>query len=390
MNRIENILSKTFLAVLSIFLAFAFLESATNLFLLYWADEDTFIRYASLRQLQERMPSNKLGSSPHRYLGYYPTPDFVNGKNRHNALGYRGKEISIPKPQGEFRIVCIGGSTTYTAEVHDYRKSYPDLLEKYLRGNGFENVRVVNAGAGGWSSWESLINFELRVLDLDPDLIIVYHGLNDTHSRIVWPPEAYRGDNSGHRAPNQSGLFMPSIFQHITILRILMIRMGSTTSHADLERTIDRPSDTYYGSLFHYQKSRGAYPKRIFQEISAKKMLEKNKPIYFERNIRNIIAIAKNWGTEVVISSFAYSPLFTEQPRVSSEEYISALEENNRLLRTIAEDMEVYFFDFASKFPTDKRYYEDGRHVNENGARLKAKLFGDFIIEKPLIPSTEN
>jgi len=85
----------------------------------------------------------------------------------------------MPKPAGQFRIVCLGGSTTYTSDVKDYRDSYPYLLEKYLKAQGYNDVTVVNAGAGSWSSWESLINFQFRVLDLDPDLIIVYHGIND-------------------------------------------------------------------------------------------------------------------------------------------------------------------------------------------------------------------
>jgi lysophospholipase L1-like esterase len=89
----------------------------------------------------------------------------------------------------------------------------------------------------------------------------------------------------------------------------------------------------------------------------------------------------------VVLSSFATSPLFTDQPKVSSDEYISAYAENNRLLKTIANDTNQHFFDFSAEFPTEKRWYTDGRHVNEDGARLKAELFGDFLIEAQLLPS---
>ena len=390
MKKIQKILSDIFLVVLATFLGFAFLEVLTNVYLLRLADEDRFIRYASLHQLQKRKISNKPKYSPHRYLGYYPTPNYIKGKNRHNSLGYRGEEIHIPKPDEQCRIACLGGSTTYTSLVEDYRKSYPYLLEKYLRGKGYRNVNVMNAGVAAWSSLESLINFELRVLDLDPDMIIVYHGLTDIQARLVWPPEAYQGDNSGRRAPNQTAIFMPSIFEYSTLLRILMIRTGIRTSHGAFERTIDRNPETYHGSLFRKQKSQGVYPEGIFREISARKMLERNRPVYFERNIQNIVAIANNRGIEVVLSSFAYSPLFTDHPRVSSQEYISALEGDNHLLEELAEEMDVHFFDFASRFPTDKRYYTDGRHVNEEGAQLKAELFGAFLIDKQLLISPDD
>jgi len=387
MIKIQKILANIFLAIIAVFLLFAFSETIANIYLLRFADEDTFIHYASWRQLQKRKISNKPQYSPHRYLGYYPTPNYIKGKNRHNSLGYRGEEIEIPKPPGEFRIVCLGGSTTYTGQVEDYRKSYPYLLEKYLNEKGYRNVTVVNAGAGGWSSWESLINFELRVLDLEPDMIIDYDGINDIYPRFVWPPEAYRGDNSGYTLLDQTAIFMPSILEYSTILRIAMLKMGLITPHAAFERTIKRNAKTYFGSLFHQQKLRGTYPSGIFKEISARQMLETNKPIYFERNIRNMIVIAKSRGIKVVLSSFAYSPLFTDIPEVSSQEFISAIEENNRLLQKIAQEMDVYFFDFAGKFPTDKRWFKDGIHVNEEGAKLKAKLFGDFLINNHLLPS---
>ncbi len=284
----------------------------------------------------------------------------------------------------------MGGSTTYTALVDDYTKSYPALLEEYLKGAEYENIDVVNAGAGSWSTWESLINFELKVLDLDPDLVIVYHAINDVHARLVWPPSAYLGDNSGRRAPNQSSIFMPSVLEHSSFLRIALVTTGMNYSHAAFERNLDVQPETYVGSLFLAQMTNGTYPAGVFKEVSAKTILEKNPPTYFERNIRNIAAIAKTHGIEVMLCSFAYSPLFTEYPRVSSPEYVSALEEHNRLVGEIADTMDVHFFDFASVFPNEKRWYADGRHVNEEGVQLKAALFGAFIIDHILRNPSEN
>ena len=385
MKKIQNVLANTFLVVISTVLVFAVTEALLNVYLLHFADEARFIKYASIRQLQERKLSNKPLYSPHRYLGYYPTPKYIRGRNKHNSLGYRGDEISMPKPKGQFRIVCLGGSTTYTAHVEDYRMSYPYLLGKYLNGKGYKHVNVINAGGSGWSSGESLINFELRVLDLEPDMIIVYHGVNDINARLVWPPEAYRGDNSGRSAPGQLGIFMPGILEYSTLLRVLMIRTGKAESHAAFERTVNRSSETYYGALFRKQVIEGVYPEGIFKEVSAEEMLKANKPVFFERNMRGIISIAKSHGIAVVLSSFAYSPLFTDMPRASSREYIAAYREQNGLLKELARETDVYFYDFAGEFPTEKRYYTDGRHVNEEGAQLKAEYFGDYLIDNALI-----
>jgi lysophospholipase L1-like esterase len=61
----------------------------------------------------------------------------------------------------------------------------------------------------------------------------------------------------------------------------------------------------------------------------------------------------------------------------------------NEALRSVAGKMGVNLFDFASKFPADKRYFTDGIHVNEEGAALKAGSFADYVVENQLIPGQQ-
>jgi len=387
--RVERALLNVVALLTSALATFAVLEVGARVYLERFAPEARFINYASFRQLAERYGGDGATSrqmlSPHRYLGYYPTPGYTKGKNRHNSLGYRGEEIVLPKPDGELRIVCLGGSTTYDSDIEDYRLAYPARLEAELRERGYGRVTVINAGGAGWTSWESLIGFELRVLDLDPDIVIDFDAINDVHTRFVWPPEMYRGDNSGYRAANQSGLFMPSIFEYSTLLRILMIRAGWVGSHADISRTIDRLSPSYYGDAWRDQKRTGHYPDGIFREVRPEEMLGRNGPRYFARNLSNLVAVAEANGIDVVLASFAYSPDFPEEPRVTAPEYQRAIVEHNEVLRSVARSTGAAFFDFAAVFPTDRRYFTDGRHNNEEGAALKAKLFADFLVESGLL-----
>lgn len=385
MNKLNSLFANLFLSLLACLLVFIFLETASRIYINNFAGEENFKKYASIEQIHNK--KNKLKFTPHPYLRYIPTPNYTSGMNKHNSLGYRGDEIEIPKPEGRFRIICIGGSTTYESDIDNYRMSYPYLLEKILKENGWHNVDVVNAGVGGWLSWESLINFELRVLDLAPDMIVIYDALNDVHARFVWPPSAYKGDNTGE-IYTTSYITMPGIFEYSTLLRILMINAGIIDSHSALERfgRADDSKITHYAPLFLKQKATNTYPEGIFKEVSAKKMLLTNKPIYFKRNISNIVSIAKDRDITTILVSFAYSPLFINEPVVSSEEYIFAYNEMNTVIRDIAEEMGVNFFDFANYFPKDKRYYSDGRHVNEEGVKLKAELFAEYLIKNKLIP----
>jgi len=380
----SNQLSKKILLLLTgAIFSFIIVEIGARLYLEHLAPRNQFLKYASLEQLRKKISGSIY--SPHRYLGHYPTPNYIKGENHHNFLGYRGNEIIIPKPREVSRIFCLGGSTTYTTHIKDYKLSYPALLQAELRDRGYENAEVINAGAAEWSSWESLINYLLRVEDLEPDMIIVYHSINDIHARLVWPPEAYIGDNSGHLSHIES-MFIPSILEHSTAIRMLMVLTGIPKSHSDLAVAVNRSKNTSRKQEFFTQKIKGTYPEGIFEEVSAREMLNTNKPIYFKRNITNLLNAAKTQGIVTILATFAYSPLFTNEPSVSSEEYITAYKEMNGVIKEIARDQDVELFDFKEAFPEDKKYYTDGRHVTVEGSKLKAKLFADFVISNNLIP----
>lgn len=387
---------RTIFALASILAGAAFsaivLEAAARVYLWRLADEGQFLRYASMSQLESRYGDGTSSGhllSPHRYLGYWPTPGYRRGKNRHDSRGFRGEEVAVPKPPGEFRIACVGGSTTYDSDIEDWAEAYPAVLEEVLRSRGHRQVRVVNAGAAGWTSWESLVNFEFRILDIDPDLVIDFDALNDVHARMVWPPGAYRGDNSGYRVPSGPDRFSIGPFERSTLLRILLIRMGLLPSPADITRSVDPTAETYFGDAWRDQVRSGTYPAGVFASTPGEVMLERNEPSYFERNVRSLVAVAKSRGVAVVLATFAYSPDFPEEPRVTRPEYRRAIDENNDVLRRVAGSTGAALFDFAHAFPTDRRWYTDGRHNTVEGARKKATMFADYLEQEGLVPPSE-
>lgn len=374
---------KILLALVVLALAAVLLEVGARLWVTRVAGDEAFLRYASLDQLQGR--EGLVGQlSPHRYVGYVPTPGWEKGLNRHNALGFRGPEIEREKPPGEFRIACLGGSTTYTSSVENALGTYPACLELRLHELGHEHVRVINAGCPGWTSWESLIGFELRVLDLAPDLVIVYHGVNDVHPRLVWPPEAYKGDNSGYLRPVDP-LFLAGVLEHSTLARIFLVRSGRIEPHASLDRTIKGYAATYHGDKFFRQRLDGTYPQYVFERTPAAEMLRVNRPVYFERNLTNLAAAARAHGCATVFATFANLDDFDE-PRSSSPEYLAAYAETNALVLELGRRLDVPVFDFAAAFPRERRYFADGRHLTAEGALLKGRLFADFLVERGLVP----
>lgn len=299
--------------------------------------------------------------SPHHYLNYYGTPDYksLDGLNMHNSIGFRGPEVEIPKPKGVYRIATIGGSTTYTIAVKDWHNDFARQLEKELQSKyNYDKIEVVNVGLGGWNSWESLINLEFKVLDLDPDLIVIYHGVNDVHARLV-DPLYYKGDNSGRRrfwGPKEDVLV---IFRS-TFVRLVtgLNPWRGISSFVDVQ-TLSAANETHVETL------------------------QKNRPVYFERNLRNMIAIAREHNVNVLLATWAYSNQLNDY--TSTSHYEMGIAENNEVVVNVGLAHDVSVFDFAVEMPKDKIYWADGRHLNEEGARLKGELFAKFIYLNRLI-----
>lgn len=301
------------------------------------------------------LPAERHQFRPHPYLGYCLNEAYrsADGLDRHNALGFRGAELSRAKPAGVYRIACLGGSSTYTSAVKDWRLSFPDRLQEVLRGRyGREEVEVINAGVPGYTSWESLINLQLRVLDLAPDLIVVYHGTNDVHARLV-PPDRYRRDGTGSRKPWDPGYrwWDRSAFLHYVGIRL------------DLSRR---------NELIH--RTRLAYPE---EAANATAWLDANPPVYFEENLSEMVALARRHGARLVMATWAHNP--GKNDYAALPYYERGFEENNEAIRRVAAREDAPVYDFAAEMPLEDRYWADGRHVTEEGARVKAELFAAFI-----------
>jgi hypothetical protein len=358
-------------------------ELALNWCLTSVASPRLLQKYGSVKQIRS---AAALRFAAHPYLPFIPAPNYAKGLNRHNALGFRGDEVAVPKPDGVYRIVLLGGSTTYSTGIDDYGKSYPVVLQQGLRASGHGQVEVVNAGCSMYSSWESLINLQFRVLDLEPDLVIVYHGINDVHPRFVHPASAYTGDNHGSR---MAFIDRPqSAWDCLALLRVVRTVCGQRRGNAGMG-----VFQTYHGvetnhaDQFELQKKGGTYPAGIFESVPAHRMLADNPPVFFERNLRSIAGICQAQNIDCMLMTFAVSSQFIDEPRVTSEEYTSAYVEQNEVVRGLAGECQIPCLDFAAVMPHDREYWEDGRHVTEVGAVVKAEFVANFVRTNFLQPT---
>lgn len=346
-------------------------ELVARLFIAFVANDIQFAKYASYQQLENKHISLRL--SPSRYLSYTTTPGYNYILNKHNSLGYRGGEIESPKSKNVYRIVCLGGSTTYSEGVNDYRESYPYLLEENLKALGWDSVEVINAGVPGYSSLETLINFQIRVKDLTPDMIVIYQNVNDLHSRLVWPAEFYKANRSGIYQPPKLFNSIP-IWERSAIIRLTLIRLGLTDSHGSINQ-IMRLADSYIVDQRHLNKN-------DISNLNLKKVLQTNKPIFFEKNIQSLATLAQSLGIKVVLSTFIYSNEFPETNILFSDPAIEvAIEEQNEVLRDISAKSGVLLYDLAKDIPADKALFTDGIHFGYEGNQVRSKKLANFLIQ---------
>jgi hypothetical protein len=127
--------------------------------------------------------SPEIEYEPDGHLGFRLTPSrrylFESGPCTVNARGYRGtREIEVPKPRGTFRIVALGGSSTFGFEVAD-DDTWVTRLETGLRERLGAPIELVNAGVPGYNSFDLKIHYVYRIRALEPDAILVYETWND-------------------------------------------------------------------------------------------------------------------------------------------------------------------------------------------------------------------
>jgi len=97
-----------------------------------------------------------------------------------NSGGFRGREYSIEKPSGVYRIVVLGDSLTFGQGVND-NETFPYYLEELLNKKNISAKRfeVLNFGVPGYNTLQEVEAFKVKALKYSPDLVIIAHVSND-------------------------------------------------------------------------------------------------------------------------------------------------------------------------------------------------------------------
>jgi len=109
-----------------------------------------------------------------------------------NQYGFRGDNFPIEKPENTYRIFALGGSSTFGSGKLD-NQTWPYHLQEKVNNESFAfKVEIINAGVGGAESLSETKLIKSKILNFQPDMVLVYDGVNDSNPDFETPPKIWK------------------------------------------------------------------------------------------------------------------------------------------------------------------------------------------------------
>lgn len=104
--------------------------------------------------------------------------------------GFRGaRDVSLTPRPNVYRIIAVGGSTTFDPYTSGDSSTWPARLEQILNSSASPlRFEVLNAGVPGFQVFDDLVRLESELQAYRPDLVILYQGHNDLFNTLSREP----------------------------------------------------------------------------------------------------------------------------------------------------------------------------------------------------------
>jgi lysophospholipase L1-like esterase len=281
-----------------------------------------------------------------------------------NSLGFRGPEIAVPKPAGTVRLAFLGASTTWCAEVSSDGKAWPNLVVQQLQLRyPRTNFDFINAGVPGYTAATSLKNLDLRVAQLQPDIIVIYHATNDMSAELRALAKT-QGIISETRLAERSWLAQQSVLWDLAE-KNLRIALARHATGVDARRlTFD---DTQIGSQFR----RGLEALVLGSKARAK-----------------IVAVA-TFSTQLRPEQEAEQQMRASasalyyMPFMKPESLIRAYARYNEIIREVAANTGALLIGGENTIPGDPEHFNDTVHFKDPGSERMAERVTGALAADP-------
>lgn len=184
-----------------------------------------------------------------------------------NARGFNTDDVDPEKPEGTFRVVALGDSSTFGWGVQP-AETYAKRLQSMLRArHASGDIEVVNLGVCGYSSLQGLVLLERVAASYAPDVVTLSYGSND-FSLVPEPFDVALARNLGWSGALRDWLHVSRAYQFLSgslrALRedgasegTLVLNVGPEKSEANLAAMADAAARMGSEAIFVTNCARG-------------------------------------------------------------------------------------------------------------------------------------
>jgi lysophospholipase L1-like esterase len=263
-----------------------------------------------------------------------------------NDIGCLGDNVLPGKSEGEFRVLLLGGSTSFSLEYVDYVRK---RLKERLHEKGGE-VRVTSCGKPRYTSHVSRTVLERFISSAKPDVIGLYMGINDNiYNSFPWLDGL---PNVGFFDFQSGGLLSWQVFSYYVIDKSI--------------RSVKRFSGESLRSVSILRKN--------LDEIAALAVAHDAKLA------TTTFAIAYPTTDETLMSKIIREEPLMQHFWGDIDSTVYGVKKHNEALRVWALDHQVSLTEFAEAVPRNGKYFKDACHMTPEGYEILSKHMTDAII----------
>jgi lysophospholipase L1-like esterase len=302
---------------------------------------------------------------------YKPAPNRVSI----NAFGFRGPNPrTLDKPPGVIRVLAQGGSTTEDIFVDD-GQTWPEQLQAKLNARlQTDRIEVINMGTSGFTAQNCVKDFKLNGLQLQPDLVIAYHGVNDFRKTMKQVNDLEEVETYVKYEERQTTSWSRILCQSCILDQInrASYYQGGTRSRA-------------FTLAYWNAPDQRAIPLTEIEQPTIQalqELLDLSRKHHFQLVIGRQATLMKPTLTDEEVSRMWR--IFRWKYQGKAIKWESFLEARNRVVDAQAQFAErhgIPYIDTETWVPKTTEYFVDDAHTGENGADRISDSFAEGLVK---------
>jgi lysophospholipase L1-like esterase len=299
-----------------------------------------------------------------------------------NKFGFRGDEVTQKKNKDITRIACMGASESFGL-YEDPGKEWPAQLNDLLSPGG--QFQIINTSVAGLGLRNFKSYLRKYVLKFEPDLVILY--INP----YFYVSQISRSLRKTSKLQNQE------VNQPVSrgpTSKLLAVKLRIFPKIKQMFKKIIPPWILKRYQIWNTTRQVNSLEKNLLNGTSPLDTVPDEYLNSFRNDLIDLVHFLTEQRIGVILSSYPvliskmnlekYPEIFFDNRRfcieLSFEGMIKAPQCFNSAIQSVANDLGVCYVDSFIRLPKDIQYFGDNVHYTNQGARLIAFNFAQYIL----------